>query len=65
MASDQGRGRRLRYDYQRREQLDKLGREWWDVVDYLHPPKVITSFRREVEAIAACRALNLREENGH
>ena len=59
MAGNQGRRRRVRYSY-KIDGRDQYGRQMWDVVDTMHPPKVLGWFPTEVEAIEYCRKMNRR-----
>lgn len=61
MASHQGRRRRVRFVYQI-DGKDQYGRQMWDVVDSMYPPKVLGWFPTEAEAIEYCRKMNRREQ---
>lgn len=59
MASDQASRGRVRYTV-KLWLYERDNEKWWDVVDNIHPPKVIYSFRSEAEALDRCRDLNVK-----
>lgn len=61
MAGYQGRKRRVRFTYQYAG-MDDNGHLEWNVIDNMHPPKVLGCFPTETEAILFCRKKNLRDK---
>lgn len=61
MARNQGRKPSVRFSY-KIDGRDQYGRQMWDVIDNMYPPKVLGWFPSEGEAIEYCRKMNRREQ---
>lgn len=60
MARNQRRELWVRYTV-KRDGKDQYGRQMWDVIDNMYPPRVLGWYPTEEEGIAYCRKMNRRE----